>query len=150
MEQDQKPKKPRNRREAAKYPALDKSLNLKNRAEFIDYDYVHKLSEEDKEYLNKFTEEYVNASFKKGKRHIQKGKEFKKESYDRNNARNRCQWSDAKKTGHADYLEDTKKLMTPNPETGLINKMDAQAQGYLDEDGQIIDFDILQEKFDEE
>lgn len=50
------------KRARAKYPALRPELNLKSRYELIDYDYLDELSEEDKRWLNKFTEEYVNAS----------------------------------------------------------------------------------------
>jgi hypothetical protein len=90
-------KKKQNRRSKAKYPALDPEFNLKIRADAIDYDYVHKLNDKEKEFLNKFTEEYVNASFKKDKRkNLHKTKEQVKAIYDSNNARNRDVWSIAK------------------------------------------------------
>ena len=50
------------KRARTKNPALRPELNLRTRYELIDYDYVTKLSEEDKAWLNKFTEEYVNAN----------------------------------------------------------------------------------------
>ena len=99
-------KKKRNRRNSSKYPALHPEYNLKSRTDLIDYDYLDKLSEKDKAWLNSFTEEYVNANFNHdGKRiHPKKyktkkvqrtGKKkkidlFKNESERRNNARNRC------------------------------------------------------------
>lgn len=56
----------------------------------IDYDYVGKLSEKDKQWLNKFTEEYTNARFKPvPSQNLHKNKAMRKDCYDRNNARNR-------------------------------------------------------------
>lgn len=96
-----------NKRNRSKYPALDVKLNLRTRTDLIDYDYLDKLNEKDKEWLNKFTEEYVNASFKKDKtKNIQNSKAHKKDSYDRNNARNRCIYTKSKAYDNLDYLED--------------------------------------------
>ncbi len=82
----------KSRRGRTKYPALDPGLNLKTRTDLIDYDYVDKLSPEEKKWLNKFTEEYVNASVdpKKLKKNLHNTEKLKKDCYDRNNARNRC------------------------------------------------------------
>lgn len=78
------------RRGKSAYPALDPKLNLRNRQKLIDYDYLDKLSPKEKEWLNKFTDEYTNASFSQNDRkNLIKGKAEKKESYTRNNARNR-------------------------------------------------------------
>ena len=38
----------KNRRNAAKYPGLDKNVNLKIRADLLDQDYINKLSPEEK------------------------------------------------------------------------------------------------------
>ena len=68
-----------NRRSAEKYPALNKKFNLKTRSDIIDYDYVDKLPEiwidpitgkkyNPKQFLNDFTNEYINASFSKKKK----------------------------------------------------------------------------------
>lgn len=80
-----------NRRAKAKYPALNPSLNLKTRAILVDYDYVDKLSDSEKEWLNKFTNEYVHASLdtKKLKKNLHNTQKLKKDCFDRNNARNR-------------------------------------------------------------
>lgn len=78
------PSKKKIKRNQIKYPALDKTYNLKSRKELYDYDYVNghhdeetgitirPLNEYEKTWLNKFTEEYVNASFKPGKKRIHK------------------------------------------------------------------------------
>jgi hypothetical protein len=77
------------KRNNSKYPALDPSLNLKSRQHLIsDCDYLHKLDEETKAYLNKFNEEYVNASFDHDDP-LHNTPELKKDCTDRNNARNR-------------------------------------------------------------
>jgi hypothetical protein len=84
-------------------------VNLKTRIDLIDYDYVNKLSEKDKAWLNKFTEEYTNASFKKTSKPIQKTKAQRKDAYDRNNSRNRCIYTRAKASGKLEYTEDLLK-----------------------------------------
>lgn len=85
-----KPKKTKNRRDNAKHPALDKKYMPRVRQELIDYDYLDQLSPSEKDWLNKFTDEYVNASFKKDGTDIQSYDQYGKDSNDRNNARNRC------------------------------------------------------------
>src|ERR1700722_17385363 len=57
-------KKKRNRRSQALYPALDPKLNLKTRSKLLDYDYIDQLSEKEKQWLNDFSSEYINADFK--------------------------------------------------------------------------------------
>lgn len=104
-------KKKRTRRNKTKYPALNPELNLKSRyEEIVDIaSYADKLSEKDKEWLNAFTEEYVNANFNHNGPKIHKKKAQKKEIYTRNNARNRDVWTKAKASGTGVYLEDIKK-----------------------------------------
>ncbi len=138
-----KRKKAANKREGTKYPALDKGLNLKSRSELIDYDYIDKLSESEKRWLNQFTEEYTNAGIKKGRRNLHSTKVLKKDCYDRNNARNRCQWTREKATGREVYLENMKKHLTPNPEHEINTKIDLERDGFLDENGEIVEEEIL-------
>lgn len=91
-------KKPRkkNNREERDYPGLEKGQNLKIRADLIDYDYVHKLSAEEKEWLNAFSEEFIGANFKHKGPKLHKSKRQKRKCYAANNARNRCSYSKAK------------------------------------------------------
>lgn len=99
-------KKRKSKRSQERYPALKPELNLKSRFEVIDYDYVGKLSEKEKDYLNRFTEEWANANFKHEGPRIMKTKEDERQSYARNNARNRCTWTKAKASGSSEQLED--------------------------------------------
>lgn len=83
-----------NRRTRTKHPELNKNLHLKIRQELIDYDYLDKLNEEEKEWLNRFTKEYVSASFEKTKKgnpspkNLHKGSKLRKKVYNANNKRN--------------------------------------------------------------
>jgi hypothetical protein len=98
--------KKQSRRDKRKYAALDPQFNLKIRQELIDYDYVEKLSDEEKDWLNRFTEEYVGANLNhKGKR-LHKTKKLVKDCYDRNNARNRDILSRSVAGGKLEYIED--------------------------------------------
>jgi len=129
----------KNRRNGTKYPALDPSLNLKSRFDLIDYDYINKLSDEEKEWLNKFTEEYVNASFKNDEKRIhpviitkevikKTGElkdvdQYKRESEQRNNRRNVDVLTTHKAGGVLNYLEEIKEPEI-STEDQLIDKID--------------------------
>lgn len=117
----------KNKREKTKYPALKPELNLKSRYELIDYDYIDKLKEEDKAWLNKFTEEYVNASLdsKNLKNNFHNTDQLKKDCYRRNNARNRDILTRAKASGSyisTDELLLNKKSIKINTSDALLNK----------------------------
>ncbi len=85
-----KPKKTKSRRDKALNPALDRKFMPRVRQELIDYDYLDQLNPEEKAWLNKFSDEYINASFKKDGTDIQPYEKYGKDSNDRNNSRNRC------------------------------------------------------------
>jgi hypothetical protein len=85
--QDKKPKKPR--RNKVKNAALKKQYTPRVRQEYLDYDYLDQLNEEELAWLNKFTEEHLNASFNHDETDIQSYEKYGKDSNDRNNARNR-------------------------------------------------------------
>lgn len=106
----------KNKRARTKYPALKPELNLKSRYELIDYDYIDKLSDSNKAWLNKFTEEYVNASLDSEnlENNFHSTTELKKDCYRRNNARNRDILTRAKASGtfvSTDELLETKKVI---------------------------------------
>ena len=91
-------KKKRVRRDQLKYPAFDPLYAPKNRRELIDVDYLHKLSESEKAWLNKFLDEYngANLNFKNLRKNFHRTKKLKKDCTDRNNARNRDMFTFAK------------------------------------------------------
>lgn len=78
------------------YPGLSKRRNSATSHEYIDQDYLHKLSPKELEWLSNFQEEYLRGNFKHGGKRIHKGKTKELECYTRNNARNRCELSRAK------------------------------------------------------
>lgn len=127
--------KKKSRRSRSKYPALDPGLNLKTRTDLIDYDYVDKLSKKEKEWLNKFTDEYVNASVdpKNLKKNLHNTEKLKKDCYDRNNARNRCILTQQRAQGKIETTEDNLKVLGNNPEEALNKEMDSQTRHYYDE-----------------
>jgi hypothetical protein len=84
-------KQKKTRRSKTKYAALDPKVNLKIRTELLDYDYLSQLNEEELEWLNKFTEEYVHASLntKNPRKNLHRTKKMRIDCYNRNNSRNR-------------------------------------------------------------
>lgn len=85
-----KPKKVKKRRDRDQHPALLKKNIPRVRQEYLDYDYLDQLNEKEKDWLNKFTEEYLNDSFKHDETDIQSYEKYGKDCNDMNNARNRC------------------------------------------------------------
>lgn len=83
------------KRAANKYPGLHRELHPKTRWEYLDGDYYSGLSDEDKEYMSKFNEEYYGASLAKADApetwddDFHNTRKLRKECTDRNNARNR-------------------------------------------------------------
>lgn len=100
--------KAKNKRSKNKFSALDPKLNLKSRAELIDFDYVDKLTDKEKEFLNTFSEEFNNANFSHGKKILHKSRALKKDCYGMNNRRNRDILTRAKAMGNIEYIEDIK------------------------------------------
>lgn len=138
-------KKKRSRRSTSKYPALEKKYSLKTRGDLIDYDYIHKLSPKEKQWLNDFTNEEIHAAVKSGSVERRKENRFNKSKkatskiYAANNARNACIWTKEKAKGMGQYLEEFKEtLLTNNPEDYLIEKMDLEQDGWVDNEGNII------------
>ena len=123
MPKQQKPRPPKkvNRRSKAKYPALDPTLNLRTRYEEIEQNQyingvknadgetvIRELTPTEKDWLNRFNEEFVNANFNHKGKKIDATKASRKRSYDKNNARNRCIYTKAKASGSLRYIEDLK------------------------------------------
>lgn len=122
-----KKNKKENRRSVAEYPALRPELNLKSRAEAAEIDYLHKLTSDEKAWLNQFHEEYVNASMNKFKKKLHKTAKLKKSCYDANNARNRDLYTKSKVGNTLRYLEDLKRVrLDEDTEDRLIEKIDKE------------------------
>ena len=71
--------------------------------------YAKTLPSEAREWLNRFSEEYVCANMGHAGEKLHKTKEQVKSVYDRNNARNRCIYTREKAQGCLNYIEDKKK-----------------------------------------
>ena len=128
------------KRRKSKYPALEPRLNSRVRQEYIDYDYVDKLSDEEKKWLNDFTEEYTNGGVGKQseseKNRFHKTPELVKECTDRNNAQNRCLYGQVRnKVGVTKLLnyddikniveeELVKEISSDNLENSIIDYLD--------------------------
>lgn len=89
------------------------------RAEALDMDYIHKLSPDEKEFLNSFIEETVNANFNhKGKKLIKKTKskafnrDMRKKIYDDNNARNADVYTRKRAMGEIIFLGEKTNMHT--------------------------------------
>lgn len=81
----------------ARFPGLTHRNNSKSSSEYVDYDYLDRLSEKELQYLSNFTEEYLRGNFQhpKGKK-IHRSKAKRKSCYANNNSRNRDILSRAK------------------------------------------------------
>lgn len=127
-----KTKKKTSERSKQKHPNLKKQYNTKMRQDLLDQDYIHKLSDEEKEWLDRFNKEYVNASFEKtGDRHsknnLHKGDKKRKEIYKENNKRRNCVYNIAKATKTLGSLDDMlNKSENENVEDALIEVIDAK------------------------
>lgn len=108
-------KRKKTRRDNAEFPMFDPRFNSRIKREYLDYDYIDQLSEDptiempdgslisEKEWFHRFNENDLNARFKKDKNNdydydynILNNDELRRESYRRNNARNRCTWGRTK------------------------------------------------------
>jgi len=84
------------------------------RRQFIDYDYIKKLSPEEREFLAKFTDEYYGGGgFKRGEDgkfdytdNVHKTDELRRDCYNKNNQNQRCIYSLAKTTNKVYELEE--------------------------------------------
>jgi hypothetical protein len=81
------------KRSKQKYPSLTKKYNSRVRQEYLDYDYIDQLSDEEKKWLEDFNSEYYMANVGRqadeGKNNrFTKGRDAVKASQSANNARN--------------------------------------------------------------
>lgn len=121
-----------NRRSLTKNSALSPTLNLKSRYEEIMdiLSYANSLSEKDKEWLNAFVEEYVNANMRHKGKKLHKTKAARKVCWDKNNARNACVYSRAKSSGNTVDWDTYRGFEVKYEiEEDLINKIDSDYLG---------------------
>lgn len=130
-----KRRKPRKNtaRSKTKCPGLYPKFHPKNRWEYLDQDYLDKLSPEEKEFLSKFNDEFYGASLekasepKKWRKDLHKTKRLRKDCRDRNNARNRDVLSLQKVKGNLDPLDNTsiqKPTVLDNHEDVIVELID--------------------------
>lgn len=123
---------------------LDPKNVPKVRKDLIDYDYIDQLSPKEKEWLNKFTNEYVGASLSRDKKtgridqkHLHKTNKLAKSVFDSNNQRNNDLYGVTKAIGLQESLEPTTNIRINNPdlyEQALIKELDDKAiQSVIDE-----------------
>lgn len=114
--------------------SLKTNLNSKVRQEFLDYDYLNQLTQEEYDWLAAFTHEDNCANFSHGgQKVLPRKKAVKKEMYDKNNARNRDAFgiTHAHKRlmylegGGPDFLDDF-DVNNRDPENSLIQLIDNQ------------------------
>lgn len=128
-EKSKEKRKPKVDRKTVKFPGLKHSVNSKTRQHLIDHDYIDKLNDEEKAWLSKFNEEYISGTFEKDENdeytdnNFHKTFEERKSCWDRNNARNRCQYTRAQAIGN---VSDDSADETPvgNIEDVLIEVID--------------------------
>lgn len=115
------------RRSNHPHPELDPRFSLKTRADLIDHDYLHKLSEDELTWLNEFNKEYVsgNLNREKPRKNLHKTKRLIKDCDDRNNARNRDILTRVKAANQlADYETLVEESKDVNEEDRLIREID--------------------------
>jgi hypothetical protein len=118
--------KKKSRRSACEFPALEPAMSPKARWEVMDHDYIHKLSPEEKRWLNNFEEEYTHASFNHDGKKLHRTKKQRKLCYDRNNARNRDMYAIFRTRGWVETEELLEDPAHPDPEALMIERLDSE------------------------
>ena len=103
------------RRSNFEYPSLEPSVALHSRREAVEdvASYAHKLNKEDKAWLNQFMKEYNEASVGSeeeptGIFHV--SKEDRKICTDKNNARNRCWYTEEAAANRLNLVETESEM----------------------------------------
>ncbi len=124
-------KVPRNK---LKYPTFEVKRAVVNRREELEVDYINKLSEKEKAWLNQFQEEYVCANFQNKDKLLDKSDKYRKERYNSNNRRNRDILINAKVRGLISRVESEAHLshFLDNDKTNY-NHAEEHVVDYIDE-----------------
>ena len=130
---EEKPKtksKGGHKRKAAKYPGVMPEMHPRSRWEYIDLDYVKKLSDSDKAYMSKFMDEYYGATLapvadpEQWNKDFHNTKETRKQCQDRNNARNRDLFTANRTAGYNSSLHDRFGRVVSSVEQLDLNPLD--------------------------
>lgn len=127
------------RRSSKKYPYLNRNENLLIRQSYMDMDYIDKLNDKEKAFMNQFLKEELNANI--GSKEKPTGK-FNKTQKDRkrvfrnNNARNRCLYGRKSITTELDHIGDNPIPLyddspTQDYENRLIDAIDKRREDDL-------------------
>jgi hypothetical protein len=126
------------KREKTALRGLDRRLFSKIKQEYHDYDYVKKLSQEEREWLSNFTTEYLGANLKEGRETgdvLHTDPDHIKDIWSQNNARNRDIYSRSKAQGIMDSYDPAEDDHVDNPEDGIIAKIDLERELEVGEPG---------------
>jgi hypothetical protein len=96
--------------------------SVKNRNEFNDYDYLHKLNKEELEWLRAFHREWLNDDFKHGGERFHTTKKERKLCNDSNNSRNRDIYALYRCLYRLDFIGDNVFNLMDDQNEWLTNK----------------------------
>lgn len=127
-------------RSKLKYPTFDVKRAVVNRREELEVDYLNKLNDDEKAWLNQFQEEYVIANFGKKDNPEDKAKlldksdKHRKDCYNNNNRRNRDILINARVRGLMNRVESDAHLSHfMDTDQTNYNHTEDQINGFLDE-----------------
>ncbi len=81
------------------------AANHKKVRDFIDFDYISKLSPEEADWLNKFSTEFYSANFNNDETDLHQTVIKRRKSYNANNARNRDVYNQMIPVSLEDYTQ---------------------------------------------
>lgn len=117
------------KRDSISHPGLNKGVNAKTRHDLLDYDYIHKLSAEEKTWLDRFSSEWVGAAFEKtasdkySSKNLHKTAKKRREIYGNNNSRLRCTLTIVNATGYRAFEEAANKTLDDQEALNYPGKM---------------------------
>lgn len=112
------------KKQSKKHYGISGRTQKKIRKELFDQDYIDKLSPKELDWLDKFNREFNQADFKSPGRPLHRTKADRKICTDRNNARNRCQYSRAKARDGLENMDEAFNKKVYNPEDQLVELID--------------------------
>lgn len=122
-----------NRRNSCKFPGLYPQYNLISRKELFENDYIQKLNNDEKAWLNSFNEEWNSANFSHPGECFHKTPEERKIIWARNNARNFDLYTTAKARGKLSYFDDLSRTQAAIIGTDIIDEDETFVEQVFDE-----------------